>query len=74
MSLQWIRKTYGVPAIRGGLVEYTGDGFAQQGIIRSARSGYLRVQFGEGHCPLTLHPTWEIRYLDASTEGAGAKP
>ncbi|KAF1006023.1 MAG: hypothetical protein GAK28_02931 [Luteibacter sp.] len=64
MSMDYIRKTYGVPAKRGGRVEYTGCGKKVTGTIRSARGGYLRIQLdGQNHAG-SYHPVWELRYLD----------
>lgn len=63
----WIRKTYRVPAKRGGRVEYTGGWDdktkSRFGTIRSASNGRLNIQMdGEKHA-LHFHPTWELRYL-----------
>jgi hypothetical protein len=75
MSINWVRKRYGVPAKRGGRVEYTGGKTPEQGTIVAARGGYLRIRFDgmEYTHPLPFHPTWELRYLDhkaaTSTEG-----
>lgn len=77
MSLKYIRDTYGVPAKRGARIEFlANDQSRWRGTIRSARFGWLRVQFDAKPSDRSLmHPTWNIRYLDASTETAagGAK-
>ena len=68
MSLEWIRKTYSVPAKRGCRVRYTdGYGVIWNGRITSARNGYLRVLVDD-RVPsyrgrLLLHPTWQVEYL-----------
>jgi hypothetical protein len=80
MSLKYIRDTYGVPAKRGARIEFLANDQRREvrwrGTIRSARYGWLRVQFDATPSVRSLmHPTWNIRYLDASTETAagGAK-
>ena len=66
MSMAWIRKTYGVPAKRGGRVEYTGDGKSELGTITSARHGYINIRL-DGHIdPYPFHPTWKLSYLPAA--------
>lgn len=65
--MEWVRKYYGVPAKRGGRVEYT-DGKPRLGTICSASNGRLNIRLdGEKH-PAQFHPTWELRYLDASAD------
>lgn len=62
MSLPYIRRKYGVPARRGGLVLF-GD-FMQLYKIRSAREGLLVVSPWNHHKQRKLlHPTWRIIYL-----------
>ena len=74
MSLEYIRKTYGVPAKRGGRVRYTdGDGAIWNGRITSARGAHLRVLVDD-RVPgyrgrLLLHPTWQIEYLPHNARG-----
>ena len=69
MSMEWIRKRYGVPAKRGGRVEYTGGKTPEFGTILAAREGRLRIRLDamEYTHPLPFHPTYELRYLDADT-------
>lgn len=59
MSLDYIRRTYGVPATEGRRV--TVDG--QPGVITGAdRSGArLQVQFDDGYS-VPAHPTWHVDY------------
>ena len=65
MSLDYIRKTYGVPAKKGGRIRCTGLAVPMEGTIRGAENGRLLVRFD--WCPTgrlaTLHPTWEVTYL-----------
>lgn len=68
MSMEYIRKTYDVPAKRGGRVEYTGRGRSDFGTIRSARGGYLRIQIDGFKHALSFHPTWKLRYLGGNDE------
>ncbi|WP_430252432.1 hypothetical protein [Neorhizobium sp. DAR64860/K0K1] len=69
MSMEWIRKRYGVPAKRSGRVEYTGGKTPEFGTILAAREGRLRIRLDvmEYTHPLPFHPTYELRYLDADT-------
>lgn len=66
MSMAWIRKYYGVPAKRGGRVEYTGEGYPELGTITSATNGRLNVRLDRFKCPMPFHPTWKLRYLTAA--------
>lgn len=63
MSIAWVRKTYGVPAKRGGRVEYTGCGKAEQGTIASASGGHLMIRLDGVKHTMPFHPTWKLRYL-----------
>lgn len=60
MTMESIRKGYGVPAKRGARVRFLG----QQGTIVSSAGAYLRVRIDSSKCVLTCHPTWEIEYLN----------
>jgi hypothetical protein len=64
MGIAWIRKSYGVPAYRGGRVEYTGGKGSVFGTIAGANGQYLSVRFDGRKRPAILHPTWNVRYLD----------
>lgn len=61
--MDWIRKTYNVPARRGGRVIYSGNGEAKYGTIRSASGQYLKIQLDGAKSAMRFHPTWELRYL-----------
>ena len=68
MSMEYIRKHYGVPAKRGGRVRFThANGVIYEGRITSTRGAYLRVLVDD-RVPgyrgrMTLHPTWNLEYL-----------
>jgi hypothetical protein len=64
MSFDYIRKTYAVPAKRGGRVEYTGGGFSKLGTIKSASGPHLMIVLDGSKHAMPFHPTWELRYLD----------
>lgn len=67
MSLEYIRKTYGVSAKRKGEVRYSGELVPKLGTIVGSNGQYLRVRFvGEKHTRL-LHPTWKVEYLTLRT-------
>lgn len=58
MSLEYIRKTYNVPAKRGAHVIANGE----PGVITGARGAYLRIRV-EGRKKIGFyHPTWEMQY------------
>ena len=42
--MDYIRKTYGVPAKRGARVQYVGDGFAQAGTITGSNGSHLWIR------------------------------
>lgn len=65
MSLQNIRDKYGVPARRGGRIEYTGNGTTIEGTITGSIGENIRVRLDGDKGSLSFHPTWKIRYLDA---------
>lgn len=74
MSMDYIRRAYGVPAKRGARVNYTGGGFDDLGTIVSAKGGRLRVRMDKpsmGGKTLTfkLHPTWKVEYLKPNEKG-----
>lgn len=66
MSMAYIRKTYNVPAKRGGRVEYTGDGTPERGTITSADGAQLCVRLDGLKRPAHFHPTWKLRYLQST--------
>jgi hypothetical protein len=64
MSMDHIRRTYGVPAKRGGRVRFSGNIGREPlvGTIIGSTGAWLCVRFdGEVHRRV-LHPTWEIEY------------
>ena len=63
MSMDYIRRAYGVPAKRGGRVSYTAAAKAVQGTIVGARGHYLRVRWDESGLTHSMHPTWMLVYL-----------
>jgi hypothetical protein len=69
MNMDYIRRTYSVPAKRGGRVIYTdSDGVTFYCTIKSAtNSGHLKVLVDD-RIPgyrgrMKLHPTWNVEYL-----------
>lgn len=61
MSMEYIRKTYNVPAKRGGKVKVSG----RLGTIVRARGQYLLVRWADtvGQPCVPCHPTWQVNYL-----------
>lgn len=66
MSMSYIRKIYGVPAKRGGRIEFSGNIGKEPmlGTIVGSYNGRINVQFDERCNTFNLHPTWEIKYLE----------
>ena len=66
MSMEYIRKHYGVPAKRGTVVRFTPDGnenLSCEGVITGSRGQYLRVRMGQEKKSGIYHPTCDIEYL-----------
>jgi hypothetical protein len=59
VSIGWVRRQYGVPARRGGIVKFEG----RPAVILSA-TNYLHVRFTDDQKPAYgyLHPTWHVEY------------
>lgn len=67
-GMEYVRKTYGVPAKRGGRVRYHGNGSAVTGTIRSAKNGRLNIQLDGDNHATPFHPTWKLEYLSSAKE------
>lgn len=65
MSIAYIRDFYGVPAKRGGRVEYYGGKMPIFGTITGADGAHLSIRLDGNKHPSPFHPTWALRYLDA---------
>lgn len=63
MSFEYIRKNYGVPAKRGGRIEYTGDNKSKLGTITAAKGAHLLIRIDGERRSGRYHPTWKLRYL-----------
>jgi hypothetical protein len=72
MSMDYIRRTYRVPAKRGGRVEYNGEGHSEHGTITGADGHYLRVRLDGFRHAANFHPTWRMRYLDSNVQSTHA--
>ena len=71
MSMDYIRRTYNVPAALGGRVEYTGREEPMLGTIKGASGTHLSILLdGEGRTK-NFHPTWKLRYLQSTAEITG---
>lgn len=69
MSLEYIRRTYNVPAKRGAKVEYlASDGELVEATIVGARGQYLNVRLGNNKHTSRMHPTWGLKYLPDGPE------
>ena len=71
MSMAYIREHYKVPAKRGARIRWTWHRLRVEhkdtGTIVGSRGQYLRVRFDGSPEVLSLHPTWEIEYLDGAS-------
>ena len=66
MSMDYIRRTYGVPAKRGARVQYDGVTVGQPpllGTITGTKGALLRVRFDGERRTHNLHPAWALVYL-----------
>jgi hypothetical protein len=69
-ELEYIRKTYGVPARVGQRVSYASPGKAiRKGVIEGVSGAYLRIRYDgeEGYCGLH-HPTWCLTYFTGEVQ------
>lgn len=64
MSMEYIRRMYNVPAKRGMRVRFVGPCVQFDGTIVSSRGGYLRVRSDDNNWVYTLHPAWNVQYLE----------
>ena len=64
MSMEYIRKTYGVPAKRGARVKHlTTSGVLRFGEVKGSCGPYLRIKMlGDKRSGL-YHPTWNLVFL-----------
>lgn len=65
MSMDYIRRAYGVPAKRGALVQFINAAKVERGHIVGSRGQYLRIRWSESGKTHTHHPTWRLVYLDS---------
>ena len=75
MSMDYIRKYYGVPAKLGGRVAWDTSKGTRYGSITGA-TAYIYVRFDDAKHPVPLHPMEEgLRYLTPNAElrGRGAR-
>lgn len=67
MSMEYIRKTYGVPAKRGARIRYNPPGDTQFGTIVGSSGAYLKIRIDGDKVALRWHPTTEgMTYLPVS--------
>jgi hypothetical protein len=63
MSMQYIRKHYGVPAKRGGRIVFNYKGIPVFGTITGSVNASLRIKLDGDKRSGIYHPTWELKYL-----------
>ena len=71
MSMQYIRKYYGVPAKRGGRIVYTGGYLPREGTIVGSIGAHLKLRLDGDNKASAFHPTWEIEYRTEPIKGGG---
>lgn len=65
MSIEYISKSYDVPAKKGARVEYTGGGVKELGTVTGADGAHILIRLDGHKNSFPYHPTWELRYLEA---------
>jgi hypothetical protein len=71
MSLAYIQKYYGVPAKRGGRVEYESPLAGKEfGTITGAEGQYLRIRMDGRKHSMNYHPTYNLTYLPTPSQAA----
>jgi hypothetical protein len=68
MAMAWIRRNYGVPALRGGRVKFKG----KLGTIVGSSGPYLRVRLDGEKLSRVYHPTWKMEYEAADRQPGAA--
>lgn len=72
MSMDYIRKTYGVPAKRGGRIAYGCEGIGLRcGTIIGSRGAYLRIRLDGETVTRNYHPDWNMVYMTPNDQGKG---
>ncbi|WP_032368549.1 hypothetical protein [Rhodococcoides fascians] len=67
-GLEYIRRTYKVPARVGQRIRFDWQFPPREGVIIGANGGTLKVQFDDSARIEYAHPTWHIEYL--TSDGA----
>lgn len=75
MTMEYIRKTYEVPAKRGVqvLVDWYPPEPARVGTVTGSKGARLRVRLDGDTRSRIAHPTWQITYLTPNVELRGAR-
>lgn len=68
MSMDYIRRTYGVSAEVGRRIEYSGSGEIEHGTITGSDDARLLITLDGDDAPRRFHPTWEIKYATPPTK------
>lgn len=67
MSMDYIRRAYGVPAKRGARISFVRGQQQVFGTIVGARNARLRVRMDGERTVCSLHPTWRVGYHEQSS-------
>ena len=69
MSMEYIRRAYGVPAKRGARVEFCWpEGSSRPGTIVGSRGARLRIRLDGDNYVGNYHPLWKLRFPDANAK------
>jgi hypothetical protein len=73
VSMEYIRRTYGVPAQRGARVHWAWPlaGLSGDGTIIGSRGAHLRLRLDGWRQTVIAHPTWLLTYIGRATEVRG---
>ena len=64
MTMEYVRKAYGVPARRGGRVVVSWRGQKRNATIKSEKNGRLVIKIDGEKAKAIFHPTWGIEYVE----------
>lgn len=64
MSIEYIRRNYGVPAKVGGRVKYTGGRHPMPGTITGTSGAHLMIRLDGQQHSMPYHPDWQLEYLN----------
>jgi hypothetical protein len=70
MSMDYIRRAYGVQVKRGDRATYTGCGKVEHGTVTGADGHYVRIRLDGHKHSGNFHPTWKLSIVATPKVGA----